>query len=469
MSQATLALSAAMAKPVTTPATVTELGISARIERLPFSRWHFRVLSAVGLCHFFDAFDALTIAFVVPVLVSQWHIGAPEIGLLISAGYVGQMIGAIGLGAFAEKAGRVPIIRWALVFIGLLSLACAFAGNLQVLIALRLVQGIGLGAEIPIGASYINEVCPARIRGRAVFVLQATFALSTSVTAIVAAAIVPAFGWQSMFIVGALPLIVALVFARIVPESPRWLANRGRLAEADAIVGEMEASASKGGTIPLSVPVEQSLPIRHSAKFSDLFSSELRSRTFGAWVIGFCLSFTGYGLLVWMPTLYRTVYHLPIETALKYGIVQNVASVTGAIVGLLIIDFLGRRLTFLVGFLGAAAPLFYLWTVGISVDVSVVLTCSATAMLFISILLAGIYVYLPEIYPTRMRALGAGIGSAWLRIASICGPLIVAMLLTQASITAVFLAFAGASVVGAIAVLTSVVETRGKRLEEIAQ
>ena len=197
---------------------VTEEIIVARIERLPFSAWHLRTVALVGLASLFDAFDALTIAFVVPVLAGVWDISPGAIGLLISTGYVGQLIGAIALTALAERLGRLSALRLAVGILSALSIACAFASSYPILLALRFFQGIGLGGEVPIAATYINEACPARFRGRLVFLLELTFATGVMITSLMAMWLIPRFGWQSMFLVGGAPVLLAIWLGRIVPE-----------------------------------------------------------------------------------------------------------------------------------------------------------------------------------------------------------------------------------------------------------
>src|SRR5471030_1511563 len=147
-------------------AAVTEQQIIARIERLPVSSWYARILGTVASAHFFDAFDSLTIAFVLPVLVGIWKISPSEIGLLISAGYIGQLVGAIAFGWAAERFGRLKVLQFSLIVIALFAGTCAFAWNYSSFFWFRTIQGIGLGAEVPVEATYMNEFTKAQYRGR---------------------------------------------------------------------------------------------------------------------------------------------------------------------------------------------------------------------------------------------------------------------------------------------------------------
>jgi putative MFS transporter len=443
------------------------LGLLARLERLPFSPFHFRALTTVGLAHLFDAFDALAVAFILPSLIAAWHISTLQVGLLLSSNYIGQLIGAIGMSGVAERYGRRRALRIALFVLSLLSLACAFAPGFQVLAALRLLQGIGLGGEVPVAASYLNELCPTHLRGRVIYALQSLFGIGTLVTAIAAIPIIPRFGWQSMFLLGTAPLGLALFLNWLIPESPRWLLSRGRTLEAARIIDAMETEiVSRGRVLPPPGPLSVPIAAASRASLRELFINGYASRTLSVWVIALCTSLAGYGILSWMPTLYSKIYHLPLHEALLYSLAPSVASIFGAMLGSLIIEALGRRPSFILGFIGGALPLLYL--AAMEASAFVVMCLSGISMFFLTLLLSGIYLYAPEIYPTRMRALGTGVATAWMRIASMVGPVIVGILITEYSVRAAFAFFGGAALVGAAVVAAFVIETRQRRLEEIA-
>lgn len=447
--------------------------ISARIERLPFTPFHLRSMSLVGLAHFFDAFDALTIAFVLPSLIAAWGMNPAHAGLVVSIGYAGQTVGAIAIGWATERWGRLRMVALSCWILGLISLASAVAANATAFMVLRFLQGIGLGGEVPAAAIYINETSSARLRGRLVFVIQAIFAAAVAGTALLALWMIPRFGWQSMYIAGGLPVLLAMVLRRVLPESPRWLAGVGRLAEADAALAAIEAEyeARRGQRLPAPTPVPGAEAAAPGGKtgIAALLTPQFRARTLSVWLMAFCISLTGYGLLVWMPTLYRTVFKLPLNQALGYGAVGNVVALAGALSGIALIDLLGRRKLFMLAFAGGAVPLLWLWWVAAGVQVAEVVKLAAVSLFFLSLLLPGIYVYAPEIYPTRIRGVGAGVASSWLRLASIVGPLAIGALLQGTGFGAVFLLLGVAAVVGAVTVLCFGLETRGKPLEEIAR
>jgi MFS family permease len=158
--------------------------ILARIERLPLSSWQIRTRIIVGTATFFDAFDALSIAYVLPVIVPLWKLAPAQIGTLISFGFLGQLIGALIGGSLAERFGRRPVIIIAVTWFGLLSFACGFAWSYDSLLVLRLLQGLGLGAEVPVAATYISELARAKGRGRFVLLFELVFPLGLLAAAI---------------------------------------------------------------------------------------------------------------------------------------------------------------------------------------------------------------------------------------------------------------------------------------------
>src|SRR6185295_15386084 len=195
----------------------------ARLESVPFSRWHVKARVVVGSATFFDAFCALSLAFALPSLVAAWHITPAQSGLLISSSYVGQFVGALLFSSLAEQFGRIRSAAAATALMAVMSIGCALAGNFPALLACRLVQGIGVGGEMPVAAAYVSELSKAKGRGRFFMLYEMIFPVGLMATGQIAAFLVPAFGWQALFVLGAIPgLIVAMLVWRL-PESPRWL------------------------------------------------------------------------------------------------------------------------------------------------------------------------------------------------------------------------------------------------------
>lgn len=442
--------------------------ISARIERLPLSTWHLRLVSVVGTAHLLDAFDSLAIALALPVLIEIWHFTPAEIGVVISIGYVGQMLGAVGMSALAERFGRLRVLRITLGIMAGLSVAIAFAGSYMSFVVLRFIQGVGLGGEVPVAATLVNELTPARFRGRITSSLQTMFAAGILVTSLAALWLIPQFGWQSLFFVGALPGLLMCVIGWLVPESPRWLAFKGRTREASAVLDRIEATISKNGkrALPAAEPVSR-ISTGKGGRLPDLFRNGYATRTICVWMLMFCVSATGNALIAWLPTIYKTVYKVSLTDTFHLSTILGVAGLAGAITSIGVIDSLGRRRTFMIALFGSAIPLTMLGLVPAASLVTVVVLLTLGNYL-IAIGLGSVHVYATEIYPTRMRALGAGTAMAWLRIAQIVSPLAIGFLLGNLGPSSVFMFMAAMATIGGVTVAIAAIETKGRTLEELS-
>src|SRR5499427_6758307 len=449
--------------------------IVARLERLPTSWWQVRTRIIVGVATFFDAFDALAITSILPVIGPLWKLTPQEIGFMISAGFIGQLIGALLFGFIAERYGRMPAMIWSIALFAVMSLVCAFAWDYNSLLVFRVIQGIGLGGEVPVAAVFISELARAHGRGRFVLLYEMVFAIGLVAVALVGLWVVPNWGWQAMFVIGALPAFLALALRSLLPESPRWLAVHGRNAEAEAAMALIERETQKAIGKPLPAPQPVVATLTKPASWSDLFGPVYLRRTLVVWVIWFAAYFVNYGLSAWLPTIYRTVFQLPLDVSLRYGLITQIAGLIGTAICAFSIDHVGRRPWFAVSFVAAAIALFALKLYP-TPSAEQVLICVTVSYFFLSTINIGVYLYTPELYPTRVRALGVGTATAWLRFASMIGPTIVGMIigpmLTPAQakeVPTVFLAFAAVAAIAAVVTAVFAVETKGRVLEEASR
>jgi putative MFS transporter len=448
------------------PPETTVGEIVARIERLPLSRWQVKTRIIVGVATFFDAFDALAIASVLPVLVPMWKLAPPQIGILISVGFFGQLIGAIFFGWIAEKYGRMTGMIWSIATFAVMSLVCAFAWSYESFLVLRFFQGVGLGGEVPIAAVYISELAKTNVRGRFVMMYELVFPIGIVAASLLGLWVVPTLGWQFMFVIGAIPAVMVLFLRRVLPESPRWLANAGRLKEAEQAIAQIERETEKATGRPLPAPLPPIAVAEKRASWSDLFGPIYLRRTLAVWLIWFTAYLANYGLSTWMPTVYRTVYKLPLDVALRYGLITTAAGLLGAAVAALLIDRIGRRPLFAICFAGGAAALIVLSQI-MNPSAEQVLLLITISYVFINVINLGVYLYTPEIYPTRVRALGVGTATAWLRLASMIGPTTIGFMITD-GLSSIFLAIGALSIITAVVTWLFAVETKAKILEDIS-
>jgi putative MFS transporter len=434
---------------------------------MPVSSWHVRTRLVVGAATFFDGVDALAIAYVLPVLVDGWRLSPQLVGILIGAGYAGQLVGAILFGWMAERIGRLSTLVYTVTIYSVLSLFCAASWNYSSLLVFRTIQGLGLGGEVPVAAAYIGEVARARGRGRFFLMYEQVYVVGRVVAALLGVWVVTRLGWRSIFLLGGLSSFLVFVLRRFLYESPRWLASRGRLKEADRILNEIESRIlSEGKSLG---PLESS-GIRQSGAATDWrepLRGIYRTRTLTTWALWFSAYLIMNGLSTWVPTLYRTIFRLPVQTSLNYGLVSTLAGFAGCLLVALLIDWTGRRLWFSTAFLLAAAACAALWWLGASSAASVLVFASITTF-FINSNAMLVFLHTAEVYPTRMRALATSVASAWMRLASILGPVLIGLTIGHYPLATVFLEFCAVAVVGSVVAGLLTVETKARVLEEIS-
>jgi MFS transporter, putative metabolite:H+ symporter len=442
--------------------------VSARLERLPVSRWHVKTRLVVGAVTFFDGFDQLMIAYALPVLIPLFGLDSTMVAWTIALGGIGMLVGALGGGWLADRVGRVAVLRWSLVVYAVASIAMATTSTLWVFLALRFIQGLGLGAEVPVAATYIGEITRAHRRGRFVLMYELIFPAGLVASALVAAWVVPTLGWRWLFALGALPILL-LPLLRSVPESPRWLASRGRLAEADAAMKGIEAEVERTARAPLpAVELDSGTHVElRRARVAELFQGVYLRRTLVLAALWLSAYFVNYGIAAWLPSIYRGVFDLDVDSALRYSIATSVAGLVGCLVIALVIDHLGRRFAIAGSLLCSSALLFLLAGSGATSAFQVLLWSAASAVFIFAVNLA-LYVYTAELYPTRMRALGCSVGGAFGRLGIIVGPLVVGGLIAG-GIDVVFAVMGAVGLVGAVVAGLFAVETKERPLEEISR
>ena len=439
--------------------------IVARLERMPMTRFHVRARLVVGMATFFDALDALSIAYVMPVLAPLWQLAPAQVGALISIGFIGQIFGSVLFGWVAEHRGRMVALTWSIIIFSIFSALCAFAWDYNSLFILRALQGIGLGGEVPVAAAYINEISKARGRGFFVMIYEFAFNVGLFFAALLGVLLVPTAGWQAMFLIGVVPLVLVIFMRRDLPESPRWLANQGRLAQADQIVGWIENQARQSGK---ELPPVVIRPVaERKSDWRELFQGIYRRRTLVVWVMWVAAYFVTYGLMTWTPTLYSTVFKLPLQQALLLPLLTLLVSVSTGLVVAILIDRTGRRVWFAGAFLLTAIPLLILWLLGAG-SVSLVWWFVTIGAWFIATNAGALYLYTPELYPTRMRAFGSSMASVWVRIASAIGPIVTGLIVAQYSLATVFLVMGIVPLIGAAVTWLFAIESGNQVLEEIS-
>src|SRR5271166_87190 len=296
-------------------ARLTAGAISARIDRLPATRTIWTMIALLGFGMFFELYDLLFTAYVAPSLVKSGVLtaqtrglfGATGVASFIAALFTGLFIGTILCGFLADRYGRRAIFTWSLLWYSAANVMVALQSDAFGLNAWRLVAGIGLGLEMVTIGAYLSELAPKGLRGRAFAVNQAIGFASVPVVSFLAYLLVPSApfgieGWRWVVMIGALAAPVVVFLRRGLPESPRWLAKHGRLAEADRVLKGIEGkvAAEYGRPLPAPGPDERIAP---AGGFLDLWVPGVRGRVILMSVFNVFQTVGFYGFSNWVPSL----------------------------------------------------------------------------------------------------------------------------------------------------------------------
>ena len=439
----------------------TAVNAGARLDRLPISSFHYRIFWLVGAGMFFDGYDLYVGTAVLPALLQSKFSTLPLNAQFVSFTFIGMTIGALVTGFLGDYFGRRFTYQFNLMVFGLASLAAAFASDITTLNWLRLVMGLGLGAEIVVGYSTLTEFVPPRSRGRWLAFMAFLVVSGLPVTTLLGNIIIPGFGWRPMFIIAGVGALIVWYLRKSLPESPRWLETNGRNEEAEAVLQaiEKEAAASAG---PLPAP-GPALPVAKVSLQSLLEGDLLRRMVVGSWVL-ITVNTLIFGFVTWLPQFF-VAQGLTVTRSLAYTLVLVLGSPIGCAIGAYCADALGRRptiigasvLSILFGsiypFATAPAlmlPIGFLLIVAIYVQV---------ALLF--------GVYTPELFPTEVRLRANGICNTLGRAATIVSPFVVIFLFQNYQIGGVLALMVLLLLIQIVAVWAWGVEPRAKPLEAL--
>jgi putative MFS transporter len=442
----------------------------ARLDRVPLNRFHWRLLMLSGLGWMFDAMDVLMLSFLLAPIRAEFKLDATGVGLVASATFVGMFFGAAVAGRLADRYGRRTVFTATLVIFSIGSALSALAPTFETLLAARVIAGLGLGGELPVVATLVSELSPRAQRGRMIVLLESFWAYGTILAGIVAITVVANYGWRWGFAVGALPALYVAYLRRALPESPRFLAEKGRAPEADAVVRRVER-AGGGALLTLAPAIAPTRAGR--TRMTELFTARYARRTVMLWILWFGVVLTYYGMFLWIPSLLvaRGFDDARPGQANMLFFLSTLAQVPGYFSAAWLVERWGRKPTLVLYLLGTAVSAYMFGNVGAGTDVAqtnvVVLWLSLLS--FFNLGAWGIvYTYTPELYPTSVRATGAGVAAAVGRIGGIIGPYLTPVLVTAIATNGTFAVFMVLLVITAAAVAILGEETRGRSLEEIA-
>lgn len=436
----------------------------ARLDRLPLSRFHRKMLALISAGAVVDSFDIYLAGGVVAAMTKEGFSTLAQNAAFMSATFLGMFIGAAMAGIVGDRLGRRASYQANLLLFGLASIAAYFAPNILVLTGLRLVMGIGLGAELVVAAATLGEFIPAVHRGRWGAFLSMIVAAGLPLASWLGYFLIPSVGWRWMFVIAGVGAMIIWALRKSMPESPRWLESVGRHQEAEQTMQAIEAEVMRQhGTLPAVARVaDLSVP---SAPLRELFGRALRPRLAVASCIVISINVTTYGFIAWLPTFFVS-HGLTIVKSLGYTTTMTV----GAVVGPLIATFVADRISRIKALVGSSLTVICAGVVfsqltapeGI-IAAGFVLVASAYFMVSI-----GQFNFVPELFPTAYRLRGAGFASMVGRGTAIGMPFLTVILFNAFGLVGVIGAVVTMLAVLIVSVLLLNVETSRTPLEDIS-
>ena len=432
----------------------------ARLDRLPISSFHYRIFWLIAAGMFFDGYDLYVGGNVLGATLQSHFSTLGQNAQFVSFTFIGMTLGSLIAGFLGDRFGRRFTYQFNLMIFGLASIAAAFAPDMQTLIALRFIMGLGLGAEIVVGYSTMTEFAPPRTRGKWLAFMAFVVVAGFPVTAVLGTAVIPSFGWRPMFVVAGVGALIVWYLRKRLPESPRWLELRGRDAEAETLMQSIESEAAGGRPLPQPAPARP-LP---AVPFAALFSRALLPRVVVGGVTLITTNTLIFGFVNWIPTFF-VQQGLSITRSFAYAMVIALGAPLGCALGAFSTDRLGRRACII----GASV-------LTIAMGAIYPFVAAPAALLGVGLLLiVGIYiltsilygVYTSELFPTEVRLRANGICNMFGRGATIVTPFIVVALFRGYGVTGVLGLMIGLLIVQIVVVARWGIEPAKRGLEEL--
>lgn len=392
-----------------------------------------KLLTSAGLSWMFDAMDVGILSFIAADLALKWSLSPQQVGLFTSVNSIGMAFGAAIAGFMADKLGRKNVLLWTLLIFSIASGLSAAATSFAVLCVLRFIAGFGLGGELPVASTLVSESVPVKDRGRAVVLLESFWAAGWIIAALIAYFIIPDYGWQAAFLIGALPALYALYLRRAINDSPKYLSQQ-------------QANKKKPS-------------FRQS--FVAVWHKEHRRSTIMLWILWFTVVFSYYGMFLWLPSV-MVLKGFSLVKSFEYVLIMTLAQLPGYFTAAYFIEKFGRKFVLFIYLIFTAVSAIWFG----NATTEWMLIASGICLSFFNLgAWGGMYAYTPELYPTNVRSTGVGLAASFGRIGGVIAPFLVGVLVAdKINIGSIFWMFFVTIIIGALAVLFLGKETKGKEL-----
>jgi MFS transporter, putative metabolite:H+ symporter len=419
-----------------------------------FTPFHRKAVAITGIAWTFVAMEILLIGFTLPLFGSIWNLSATWLGWIGASALAGSLVGSLLLGRLADQIGRKRIFQASILWYSIFTALTALAWGPASLFALRFLAGIGLGGMLVVDPSLLAEYLPPQRRGRFLVLLDFFWPVGLLIAIGLSWVFLDRLdgAWRWMFVAAALPAFLAYVARRALPESPYWLARRGRLAEAARVLGGITSQPVSSESLAVSVEPNSSP--------RELFGSRLRATSMVIIPIWVALNVSYYGLFIWLPGVLGSQGKVALNPYALLTLVA-VAQFPGYAASLWLVEAWGRKptlATFLA--LGGVSALTFALTNSTAVYVA--------ALFFVGFFNLGawgaVYPYTSELFPTRLRSTAFGMVEGVGKAAAIAGPYLFGYLLDITGATVWSLTFVAAVMATGALVTLLGRETRGAKL-----
>jgi putative MFS transporter len=434
-------------------ATTTAPELAARLDRLPMSKHTWMLVTLISMGGWFELYDLFLTAYIAPGLVRAGYFkpdslgvfnvlgpyGVAGVGTFVFALFAGLFVGAIFLGHFADRYGRRTVFTFSLVWYSITTAIMAFQTTGFAVDLWRFIAGIGIGIELVTIDTYVSELVPRSHRGRAYAFNQGFQFLIVPVMAFLAYLLVPQApfgldGWRWVVLIGSVGAIFVWFIRLALPESPRWLARHGRIAEAEQIVVGIETrvAAETGGTLPPVGAPEAGES--GEGTFAEIWQPPYDKRAIVLSVFNFFQTFGYYGFAAWVPTLLISK-GISITASLEYSFIIAIANPVGPLLGTLIADRIERKWQVCLGAIGIGA---FGMLFANAVDPTLIIVFGVCVTLCNNLMSYSFHNYQSELFPTRIRSRAIGFVYSWSRLSAALSGLAVAFLINLGGVNAVF-------------------------------
>jgi len=424
--------------------------IERAVNAVPLNRRHAVVFALCSAGLFFESLNLQLMSFIAPQVAREWGLGPRMLGLTISAAIFGMLLGTYVFGAIADRYGRRLAFQWTVGIFSLLTALAAGASTVWQLIAARFGAGLGIGGSIPVETSVLTEFTPAAWRGRALALWGIFLPLGGFVAPLCVTAMPPQLGWRGLLLLGGIPGILVLIARRAVPETPQYLATKGRMAEARVAVAWI---ANRSDEPPPSVesPVEEPLVPRKRAPERILFVAPYRRATATNWMVYFGTFFSYYGFVLWMPALLGGYRGYAASEVVRFMLGLALAGLSGRIAMIFAIGRIPRRHLIVTCTVASALGLI---AFALPTDHAAIMAAGYFAAFFLEGIFGAVIPFVAESYPAESRATGIGWAGGMGRLGATLAPLAIGSLV-RIDVHYAIMTLAAGSVLAGIAMLIS--------------